>query len=66
LVAEIGTHALFFKASAVAPVLPASAAWQGDQVINDPKDDDRAKVWEWVFYGRAEQAAVGNEKENKK
>ena len=50
MVTEVGAHVLVLKASAVAPVLPASAAWHGDQVIDEPKDDDCAKVREWIVY----------------
>jgi hypothetical protein len=66
LVAEIGPHALVFKASAVAPVLDPPAAWCSKEIIDNPEDNDGAKVREWVFYGGDEQAAVGHEKENKK
>lgn len=52
--------------AAVAPVLPAPAAGQGDQVIGEPKYDDCAKVREWIVYGCAEQAAYSNEKCDKK
>jgi|GEM_PF-4448703 len=66
VVAEVRSHALDFKASAVAPVLSASAAWHGDQVINDPEDNDCTKVREGVAYRGAEQATHGNEKGDKK
>lgn len=60
--AEVGAHALIFQVSACAPVSSASATWHGDQVIHDPKDDDCAKVREWVVYRGPEQAADSNEK----
>lgn len=52
--AKVCAHALVFQLPAVAPVLSAFAAGHGDQVIDEPKDDDCAKVREWVVYRGSE------------
>ena len=66
VIAQVGTHAFLFKSSSLAPVLDPPSAWCGWEIIDDPDDDDGAKVRERVFYRGSEQAADGNEKENKK
>jgi hypothetical protein len=57
---------LLFQVPAFAPVSDSPAAGFGKDIVDDPEDDDGPKVWERVFYRGAEQAADGNEKENKK
>jgi hypothetical protein len=57
---------LVLEAPATAPILSPSSAWQLNQVINDPKDDDCPKVREWIVYRGTEQAADSNEKCDKK
>jgi hypothetical protein len=66
VVAQVGPHVLVFQAPAFTPVLDPSAAWRSKEIIDDPEDDNGAKVRKWVFYRGPKQAAVGNEKENKK
>ena len=66
IVSQIGSHALVFQASAVAPVLSASAARLCEQIVDKPKDDDGAIIREWVECGCAFEAADSNEKGDKK
>jgi len=66
MVAEVVSHAAVFETSAVAPVLPASAARLCEQIVDKPKDDDGAIIREWVECGCAFEAADSNEKGDKK
>jgi len=66
VIAQVRTHIFVLQSSSLAPVFPAPAAWQRNQVINQPKNYHRAKIWKRVMYRGAKQAAYCNKKCNKK